>query len=175
MNIAGNILSILLLAGIAIQDFRSRSISVWLLQAIVVTMLMAAIGRAEISVLLYPDFTINVALLTFQLVVLWLFVSFRRKAWTNIINSHIGAGDILLLVCLTPFFSPVNYFVLFTTSSILALLMVLLMRVLKQKTEEYIPFAGVLGLPLMVLCALRLILPDVVVFTNSDWFYNFLV
>lgn len=169
MNAAGNIVTIALLACLAVQDFRSRSISAWLLPAIMIGMLLPPCSTQEVQLLVYPNFLVNFSLLLFQFVCLWLFVSVRSRKWTNIINTQVGTGDILLLVCLTPFFSPLNFFVLFTFAIIFALVSALLMRALSKARSEHIPFAGLFAIPLILLCALRIVFPQHILFSSDEW------
>ena len=173
MYVTGNILTILLLAVMSLQDFRSRSISAWLLPAITFALLVASVGANEWQ-LLFSNFIVNVLLLSLQFVALWLVISIRRKSWTNIINTYIGTGDILLLVCLTPFFSILNYSILFVASILIALFGAVIQRSFSRNANEYIPFAGILSIPLIALCVLRLVWPNVVVFSSDEWINIFL-
>lgn len=171
MNLAGNICSVLVLLCIAVQDFRTRSISAWLLPAIVITLLLAMSGAAEWKLWLYRNSVINLALLFMQFGCLWLFVSARNKKWTNIINTQIGTGDVLLLACLAPFFSPVNFFVLYTFSIVFALTVTLLLNAGRARKSDDVPFAGFIAVPLIVLCALRTVFPADVSFCSDEWVY----
>jgi hypothetical protein len=171
MNAAGNICSIALLLCIALQDFRTRTISAWLLPAIAVALLLAMTESADWMSALCRNTFMNCALLIVQFAGLWLFVSARNRKWTNIINTQIGLGDVLLLLCLAPFFSPVNYFLLYTLSIVLALSVTLLLNAAGRKNNDHIPFAGFIAVPLGLLCGLRLAFPDVVHFCSDDWMY----
>lgn len=171
MNVAGNICSLLVLFCIALQDFRTRTISAWLLPAIACALLLAMTDSTEWVDALYKNTLMNFSLLLVQFGGLWLFISARNRKWTNIINTQIGLGDVLLLVCLAPFFSPVNFFVLYTLSIVLALIVTLLINSIGKKKDDHIPFAGFMALPLMVLCLLRLVFPSVVHFCSDDWVY----
>jgi hypothetical protein len=169
MNLIGNITAIAVLMCMMIQDFRSRSISAYLLPAIIVCMLIPPFSTAEYNNLLFPNFTCNIILLTVQFILLWLFVSLKNKQWTQIINTQIGLGDILLLVCLTPFFSPLNFFVLFVLAIVFSLIVTLLVRSVRGAKSDFIPFAGLLAVPLIILCALRIFFPVYVSFSSDDW------
>lgn len=171
MNAAGNICSVALLLCIALQDFRTRTISAWLLPAIAVALLLAMAESAGWMNALYKNALMNFTLLLVQFGGLWLFISVRNRKWTNIINTQIGLGDVLLLVCLAPFFSPVNFFVLYTLSIVLALIVTLLINSIGRKKDDHIPFAGFMALPLIVLCVLRLVFPSVVHFSSDEWVY----
>jgi hypothetical protein len=169
MNAIGNIAAILLLACLSLQDFRERSISAWLLPAMLVCLLLPPCSSEEIGFLLYPNFVLNFFLLLLQFTCLWLLISARNRKWTNIINTQIGTGDMLMLVCLTPFFSPLNYFLLFTLAIVLTLIITLLMGAMRRLSSDQIPFAGLLALPLIVLCTARLFYPGKINFSSDEW------
>lgn len=169
MSLAGNICSVLLLLCVAVQDFRTRTISAWLLPAIVLALLLAMMDASGWTVALLRNAGMNAALLFIQLGCLWLFVSVRNKRWTNIINTQIGTGDVLLLLCLAPFFSPMNFFVLYTFSIVFALVVTLLLHAAGARKTDQVPFAGFMAVPLIVLCMLRIVFPSIISFCNDNW------
>ncbi len=175
MNTFGNIAAIMVLICMIIQDFRSRTISAWLLPAIVVCLVIPPLATQEFRNLVFPNLIYNVSLLTVQFILLWIIISFRNRKWINIINTQIGIGDVLLLFSLTPFFSPLNYFLLFTVAIVFALIVAILMKTMRSRTTEYIPFAGLFSVPLIVLCALRLIFPAQISFSSDAWLNNYVL
>jgi hypothetical protein len=175
MNAFGNIAAILVLICMIIQDFRSRTISAWLLPAIVVCLIIPPLATQEFRNLIFPNFIYNVILLSAQFVLLWIIISFRNRKWINIINTQIGIGDVLLLLCLTPFFSPLNYFVLFTVAIVFSLIVAILMKATSNKATEYIPFAGLFSVPLILLCVLRLLFPAQISFSSDAWLNNYVL
>lgn len=64
---------------------------------------------------------INLAFLFLQLLLLSSYFSLKHKKWINITSSYLGWGDILFLLAITFFLSPLNY-ILFYTLSLLAVL-----------------------------------------------------
>ena len=169
MEAIGNIGSLLLLGWMSLQDFRTRSIQVWLLPAIILCMLLAVWPAQETGRALLSNFMVNAALLGIQFFLLWCVVSLRNRRWIKLVNTQIGLGDILLLVVLAPFFSPLNFFVFYVFGLVFALCVTLLVRSVHPQRWREIPLAGLLGLPLMVLCTLRLFYPDVISFTSDEW------
>lgn len=172
MSSIGNVFSILILCCILLQDFRARSISAWLLPAMVCGFILSVLHETDWTAHLLRNGLTNVALLALQFVCLWLFVSAKKRSWTNIINTQIGIGDILLLICLAPFFSPVNFFVLYTFSIVLALIVSLLQKSMQQKNADQIPFAAYMAMPLIALCGLRLAFPSAISFCSDEWVYT---
>ncbi|HTF05153.1 MAG TPA: hypothetical protein VK826_14090, partial [Bacteroidia bacterium] len=100
MELAGNIVSMFLIGLMSWQDFKTRSITAWLLPAIGVCFLIGEISCVSGDVLL-SNSMINCSLLAVQFFLLWMWISARHKKWINIVDTQIGLGDILLLVCLT--------------------------------------------------------------------------
>jgi hypothetical protein len=174
MNVIGNIAAISVLICMAVQDFRSRTISVWLLPAIVFCLVISQFDAIRVKAHVVNG-VFNTGLLLVQFIVLWLVVSLRNRKWTNIINTQIGTGDIVLLVCLTPFFSPLNYFVLFSFVILFSLAVILICRAMNRLKSDYIPFAGLYAIPLIILCALRLFFPEQISFSSDEWLNTYVI
>lgn len=173
MEIAGNIFSMVFIATMTWQDFKTRTIAAWLLPAIGICFLVG-----EASVLSQHDLLrnsiVNFTLLIVQFTTLWLWMSARKRKWINIIDTQIGLGDILLLVCLAPAFSPFNFFLFYTSGAILAIAVHLVMVMIRKNHPERIPLAGILGLPLVAMCMLRLYNPGLITISSDEQFINYI-
>lgn len=170
METTGNILSMLLIGAMSWQDFRTRSITAWLLPAIGLCFLLGEISVLSIDQLL-ENAKVNYVLLVLQFGVLWLWLCLRSRVFVNIINTHIGLGDVLLLFCLAPAFSPINFILFYTVGAVVAMIAHLIVRRRHNDTENKIALAGMLGLPLLLMCLIRLIEPTLIVLTSDDWIY----
>lgn len=171
METTGNILSMLLIGAMSWQDFRTRSITAWLLPAIGLCFLLGEVSVLSMDQLL-ENAKVNYILLLLQFSVLWLWICFRSRTFVNIINTHIGLGDILLLFCLAPAFSPVNFILFYTVGAVIAMTFQVIVKLRKNQSENKIALAGMLGLPLLLMCAIRLIEPRLIVLTSDDWIYG---
>lgn len=171
MELAGNIVSMFLIGLMSWQDFKTRSITAWLLPAIGICFLTGEISRVSGDVL-FSNSAINCSLLAIQFFLLWIWISARNRKWINIVDTQIGLGDILLLVCLTPAFSPVNFFLFYTCGAMFALAVTLVYRRFSVARDVRIPLAGLLGVPLVLVCALRAFDPTLVLLTNDEWIFS---
>lgn len=170
MELAGNSIGIIALGMLAWQDFRSRSISWWLLPIVVAGLLLGGASRwnmAEIG----KDFLWNVTFLSVQFVFVWLWMSLRQRKFVRLIDRQIGLGDVLFLLAVAFSFSPGN-FILFYTIGLLSVLLIALVMKLRQP-GFLIPLAGALAVPLLLLCAWRLVDPSKD-FYNDDWLLQLL-
>jgi hypothetical protein len=140
------IISVLLV--VVFQDFRHREISWSLIPLIFAGFtfkgLLLISGKELLSYFIF-----NVFFILLQFTCLMLFYSLKNKKLYNIINTHIGLGDILLFVSLTVAFSRVN-FILFYLSSMLITAIFFLIRNGYRQSKD-IPLAGCVALTLIVL------------------------
>ena|ERR1044072_1741049 len=141
------------------QDFRSRKIAWWLLPVIAGTLLADALKRnsaAETG----KEFLFNIIFLCFQFLLVWIWFSIKNKKRSRIIDTQIGMGDILFMVCLALAFSPANFLVFYTLGMIFTLLATVFVRMIYSTVKSEIPLAGALAIPLIGLCCWRLFDPS---------------
>ncbi|MCU0436190.1 MAG: hypothetical protein MUC87_22225 [Bacteroidia bacterium] len=144
--------SVAVLAGIAIQDIRHRAFVWWLLPILLAGLLLMSLRMNSFEVV-GMNFLFNLGFVVLQLCLLWIWFSLRERRWIKLIDTHIGLGDVLLLVCLGVAFSPVN-FILFVVGGLLfSLLVVMIYRVLRREAFALIPLAALLALPMTLCCA----------------------
>jgi len=169
-----SITSIVFLGALAWQDFRSRMITAWLLPAAGVFLSVAEIFHSDIT-RVGQNAGINLILLLLQFLALTLWISFRNRKWINIIDSHIGLGDILFLVCITPALSPFNFCVLLTAGTLLTLFIHTAVQLMKNGADPKIPLAGYLGSIILVFCLLNVsgIIPFHL--SDNDWLPDYLL
>jgi hypothetical protein len=85
---------------------------------------------------------INLAFFLVQLILISAYFSIRHRCMINITTNYLGLGDILFLICISAYLSPLNY-ILFYVISLFAALCVALMQFLIQRKAAYkIPLAG---------------------------------
>lgn len=140
---------VLILLVMGIQDFKFRAISWYLFPALTLCLLLI-----NPSFSLYSCF-VNICFVAFVFVLLTGWFSLRSGSLVNLTQRHLGIGDILFLLCLAFFFSPLNFF-LFYLSSLLVVSIGTGLYLLVFKPDGFtIPLAGLQGLVLMaaLLCS----------------------
>lgn len=142
-----------LLALVVFQDFKSRSIS-WFL----IPLLFAAfIGSALLKIDTQEFITysgINLIIISMNLLGVTLFVWLKEKKLKNIVDSYLGLGDILFFLVLTTVFSPLNFIVFYLGSIILITVIYGSIILFNKQTKTLIPLAGAMSvLLIMVLIA----------------------
>ncbi len=168
-----SITSIIFLGTLAWQDFRSRMITAWLLPVAGIFLSIAEAFHAGVTAI-GQNAGINLLLLLLQFVTLSLWISLRNRKWINIVDTHIGLGDILFLACIAPALSPVNFCVLLTGGTMLTLLIHTAMRLLKKTSDPKIPLAGYLGSIILLFCLLNIIGVIPVHLSDSDWLSDYI-
>lgn len=125
---------------IAYEDFRYRAISLY---GILIFSLVAVIYSFSLQspiTAFYSMFT-NLAILTFQLAITWLYFRITRKHAKGFINKKLGMGDLLFYVPALFLFSPLNFIFI----HIAALFLVLVGHAIYYtfvKRVKTIPLAG---------------------------------
>lgn len=140
--------AVLILTVMGIQDFKFRAISWYLFPALALCLLLI-----NPSFSLYNCF-VNFGFVALVFVLLTGWFSLKSGSLVNLTQKHLGIGDILFLLCLAFFFSPLNFFFFY----LLSLLIVCIgtgFYLLAFKPETFtIPLAGLQG---QVLTAVLLI------------------
>jgi Flp pilus assembly protein protease CpaA len=167
MERVGDIVGILSLAALSWQDFRSRQIAWWLLPLMGAGLLLAGMQRTDLAEI-GRSFSINFTFLVLQLLLLWAWLSVKNRAPVKMLDTHIGWGDVLFLSCTALAFSPANFLVFYVCGTLLVLLAVIIAMLFRKSSgRPLIPLAGALGLPMIGLCAWRLIEPSANFFDDS--------
>jgi len=107
-----------------------------------------------------------------QVFLLWLYFSMKNKRLVNITRNYLGLGDILFLLAIAFYLSPVNYILFYVGSLIIVLLYTLTQHVLLKKVNPEIPLAGLQALILGVVLIFSIINPSLKLYTDS-WIYGF--
>lgn len=168
----GDILIVITLVVLAWQDFRSRLISWWLIPVLLLAFVFA--GKEQISWNgIGKYFLYNLAFLVLQFAIVWIWMSLRNRKPIRLIDSQIGLGDILFLVCIAAAFSTVNFLFFYTASLIAVLLIAVIIRMIRSSEKMLIPLAGAIAVPMIVLVTARFFDPAVN-FYSEEWLLNIL-
>ncbi|SFC82608.1 Type IV leader peptidase family protein [Parapedobacter composti] len=127
-----------LLAAVAWQDFRGRSVYALLFPSLVV---IAVVHAMMLDVFSPAAVAANLAILAVQLIVLNLVMYWRKRAWLMQGEQWMGWGDVAFFVVLAFCFSTFN-FVLFYVASLLVVLLGALLAMAFGVRVATIPLAG---------------------------------
>lgn len=152
-------IGILALCILCWQDFRWRRISWWLLVTLVGVFLMGSIQENSASEI-GKQFSLNIVFLCMQFLFVWIWFSIRNKKPARIIDTQIGLGDVLFLVCIALAFSPANFLMFYILGLIITLAATIIVRIFRTEMKSEIPLAGALAIPLIVLLCMRIIDPS---------------
>lgn len=143
MILTGAIL--LVLCTIAYQDFKYRAVY-WICFPLLAVLFsgckISAVGFAG----LFTDLIFTGGFLLLQLVVLWLYFYVKYRKSVNLTDGYLGWGDILFLLAVCFYLSPVNYILFYVVSLIVSIGYALLARSLVKNEELTIPLAGIQAL-----------------------------
>ncbi len=132
------------------QDLRYRAVY-WLIFPVLVLLLVAFTLTKSISGSFLLNSGLNLGFVFVQLLLLSLYFSIRNKRWVDITREYLGWGDVLFLICIAFYLSPLNY-LLFYICSLLLVLLVSAASIWKRGAGEYkIPLAGLQALLFAVL------------------------
>ncbi len=151
MELALNILVVLLLITLIYQDFKYRY-ALWFIFPILI---ISQFFLSYISIdweELWRNTVVNLMLMTLHFLVLTLYFSLRNRKWINIINKYIGIGDVFFFIFLSLAFSPFN-FLAFFVFSLLAILIIYSLTIKSNLRKYKIPLLGGMSVAyLLTLC-----------------------
>lgn len=174
MEALGNIFSIVFFGWISLQDFRSRSVYAFLLPA-AGTCFLLSVYETWSGAQVLENMLMNSLILGVVFSLAWLFVCLKRKALTGFINEHIGLGDIIFLFCLAPVFSVMNFILFFVAGTTFCLIASILVGEIRQQPWQRIPYAGLLSVPLIIICLLHLSGLQFPSLTDESWLTSILL
>lgn len=139
---------------IFIQDMKYRAVS-WIIFPVTAGLCyFAQEGSTN-----FAGIAFNIAFISIQLFLLWLYFSLKNRKAVNLLSAHIGLGDLLFLYSITFFFSPVTFLLFYISSLILVILFVIVQRIVWSDVNKEIPLAGLQALLMCVFIGLSSIYP----------------
>lgn len=145
---------LVVLCTIAYQDFKYRAVY-WicfpLLAVLFCTYKILAGGLPG----LLTDIMFTGGFLLLQLLILWLYFFIKYRKPVNLVNGYLGWGDILFLLAVCFYLSPVNYLVFYIVSLIVSIGYALIISLLAKKEEMTIPLAGIQALLFVLVLAVE--------------------
>ena len=166
------LLTVVTLFIIAVQDFRSRTVSWFLFPLLEVCGFLLAIVESKSLFLAGRYLTINSIFLLLQFAVLkgWFMLRAKRGVGpTPFVDHVIGKGDIFFLLASGCFFSPVNFIFFYLSSLLFALAVYLLVRCWPTRKTRWstVPLAGLQAGFLFLYLPLHFLLR--IPFTDDNW------
>jgi len=96
----------------------------------------------------------------FQLFLLWAYFFIKYERPVNILQNHLGLGDVLFLLSITFYFSPVNFVLFYISSLIITLLYACTELYIFKRKELKIPLAGLQAIYFLLLLVLSVFYRD---------------
>lgn len=141
--LSGAVLIVLII--IAYQDFKYRAVY-WICFPVLAVLLgiHKTIDNGFQSLLTESLFTVGFLLI--QFLVLWLYFTIKYRKSINLTNGYLGWGDILFLLAVCFYLSPLNYVVFYVGSLMASIIYALANRLISKKDTLTIPLAGIQAL-----------------------------
>lgn len=149
-----NIAILLFLLVVVYEDFKDRTIHIFLPFLLFICLVVKYYTSANVANYI-QTIGVNIVFLIMQILLAMLFFAVKEKKMVNIFESHLGAGDILFLLSLSPAFSTINFIIFYTISlAIIAVLYFVAGSIKWVNRNHQIPLAGLQAiLFILVLCA----------------------
>lgn len=135
------------LIGLIVQDWKSRTVSVWGMALFMVVSFGLGYLQMEWKALAY-NWALNTSFLLIQFGLLSLYFFIRKRKWQTLIDRQIGLGDILFFLAFATI-APFSQFIwLYVLSLIFSLFFALILR--WQQGAKTIPLISSAGLFLVI-------------------------
>lgn len=148
----------IVLAGIAFQDLKSRSVYAFWFPALAAGFICYRLLLPHNDEPLFTVIGTNLVFLFLQFLLVSAYFSFKQRQWVNITSGLLGWGDILFLISTAFFLSVINFLLFYVLSLIVVLITWLAWLQLSGTKNRHTPLAG-----------LQAILFAAVL--SADWFY----
>lgn len=156
MLLTAEIVVLLVLLLIFIEDIRSHEVHLVLFPIVAAGLLFTVLRRRNDWDELWQSARVNLLFVVLVLLLLTAWFSLKEKRLVNITAQLLGWGDILFLVCMSLYFSILNYLFFYIASLLAVVIFWSAWRLLSKKDNRQIPLAGLQALLLAV-------------YLSSDW------
>lgn len=161
-----NLLAILILAFMTYQDVKYRAITWYAFPLLGVSLFILNRGLSSTEVL------INIAFLGINYLSATVIISIRAGKCINLVKAHMGLGDILLLICLTFYFPPLNFLAFYIFSLVLITICAGIYLKLQKPLNFTVPLAGLQGG--LLGCLILISSLTEISLNNVTWLNNYL-
>jgi hypothetical protein len=136
--------TLVILLLMTVQDLRSRSITLLLFFILGSLTIFSALSQQSVEKVLVT-FVINSLFLLMHIMAIFIYLFVKHKRFVNPFRDHLGIGDLLFWVVISPAFSPLNFVLGFLSSLLFAIVVSLFLR--NSRTEDKtVPLAGLQAL-----------------------------
>jgi hypothetical protein len=138
------IIVIALLAGITYEDFKYRSVKVYLFPALLIGLILYGINVRNLLLTdILVNFIMNISYIIILLSISFLYLIIVKKQKIKTLSHYVGFGDILFWIAISVWFEPV-YFIIFNTISFTVAFCAhfILNRFVSYNRFQTIPLAG---------------------------------
>lgn len=133
---------------IVYEDFSHRYIRFyWLIVILLSWIYLYYFNHLDIN---YQDIFTNLAILGFQFLFLNVYFSIKAKKWICITREYLGWGDILFLLTICLFFTPIEFLFFYVVTLIATLITSLIIRYIKKDSFQTIPLAGFFAIAMLI-------------------------
>jgi hypothetical protein len=139
------ILSLFGLTFVVYQDFKYRGVY-WICFPVLAVLLSGIKILGSGLDVFFTDGLITISFLLLQLFVLWGYFAIKHSKIVNLTKGHIGWGDLLFLLVMCLYLSPVNFILFYILSLSCALLFALFINIILNRKSITIPLAGIQAL-----------------------------
>ena len=147
-------ISLAFLILIALSDIKSRQIPIIYLLG--ETIASFCLGYGLIGVLVMKYAITNFVIITFQILLLWVYIKLKNGKLGKSLWSNFGKGDVFMLAISALNLSALNYLLFIIIVSITSIIIWLGFTKIRKFNDQTIPFAGFLAMGLMTLRILQL-------------------
>lgn len=136
-----------------ISDFKIRMVNIIWLSALGVMGIVVAIYTAGVREALWNS-ALNLLLLTYLSIAIILYLRLKNRKWVNPLNRHIGTGDLIFLLMLTPLFNIYEY-LLFILCTLIGSLVWFALYFLLLRKSHTIPLVGTAGVTFILFIIIK--------------------
>ncbi len=126
------------LLALAYQDWKSRSVSLWLLGVLAAGIAVEGSIAVGFS-FFFRNWLVNVAALSFQFLLLWLFFRLKEGRWVALPGRYVGWGDILFFIITGGAMSPLFFCWAYLGSLLFTLLGVAVVWLVRRQPAGQVP------------------------------------
>lgn len=141
---------LMVLSGMAYQDFRYRGIYWWMFPLLAILLISCVLHWVSLEVMVFSAIK-SCVFLAVQLVILTIYLSLKQKRLINILTGFFGLGDLLFLIVLSMGLSFLNYVVFYMASLMLVIICSAIFSKMSDVQHYKIPLAGYQAIFLMLL------------------------
>lgn len=167
LSILINLSILLILAVMSIQDFKYRAISWYAFPLLAIFLVFAN------AVFNWTECLMNVGFIVVNYVLATAMISLKNGKPINLMKAHIGAGDLLMLLCTAVYFPTLIFFLFYLSSLILIAIGAGIYMAWFKPRQYTVPLAGLQSAMLLLLLLTGWITGLQI--GNTTWIENYLL